>query len=67
MLVLADGRSLICASGRFPIGPASWDKRAAAVGQHQEQHLNATATHRAHDLQSATLEGMPLADDSYRT
>jgi hypothetical protein len=66
-LLRADGRRLICAPGRFPFGPTSWDKRAAAVGQDQEQHLNATATHGTHDLQNATLKGMPLADDSYRT
>jgi len=40
---------------------------AAAVGEHNQQQCYATAAHGAQRLQNAALEGMPLAQDCYRT
>ena len=64
---LARGGGLIPDSGRCPIGPTDRDQRAAAVGQHHKQPLNAATTHAAHDLQSAALKRVPLAYDGDRT
>jgi len=64
---LARGGGLIPDSGRSPIGPTDRDQRAAAVGQHHKQQLNAAAAHAAHDLQSAALKRVPLAHNGDRT
>jgi hypothetical protein len=64
---LARGGGLIPDSSRYPVGPADRNQRAAAVGQHYEQQLNAAAARATHDLQNAALKRVPLADDGYRT
>jgi hypothetical protein len=64
---LARGGRLIADSGRCPIGPIGRNERAAAVGQHHKQQLNAATTHGAYNFQSAALKRVPLAHDGDRT
>jgi hypothetical protein len=49
------------------IGPPRRDQRAAAVGEHNQQQCYAAAVRGAQRLQNAALEGMPRAQDCYRT
>ena len=66
-IIVTDGGRFVGDRRCRQIGPIRRDQRTAAVGEHDQQHWDATATQGAHDLQNAALEGMPLADDSYRT
>jgi hypothetical protein len=52
---------------RRRIGPISRDEQTAAVGEHHQQHSDAATAQGAHDRKNTALEGMPLADDFYRT
>jgi hypothetical protein len=49
------------------IRPSRRDQRTAAVGQHHQQQCHAVAVRGAQRLQNEALEGMPLAQDCYRT
>src|SRR6266436_7450590 len=49
------------------IGPSRWDQRTATIGEHHQQQCDAAAVRGAQRLQNAALEGMPLAQDCYRT
>jgi hypothetical protein len=55
--------------GRFRprrrIGPISRDQRTAAVREHDQQQSDAAPAQDAHNWQSATLERVPLTNDSH--
>jgi hypothetical protein len=49
------------------IGPPAGISERLPVGEHHQQQCDAAAVRGAQRLQNAALEGMPLAQDCYRT
>jgi hypothetical protein len=66
-IILTSGRTIVRDRRCCEVGPFRRDQRSAAVGEHDQQQQDTTATRGADDLQNAALKRMPRAVDSYRT